>query len=114
MTWGVVEVLFEKNKFVQTLFFAHLTLEKLCKAHWVRCNENKVPPKTHHLVKLLNATDLNIEVNDLNYLDQFNEFQIEGRYPEYQYQLHKKCNKEFTKFHLEKVNNIRQCLLKML
>lgn len=37
--WASVGLLFEGNQYVHTLFFCHLVIEKLLKAHWVRDNE---------------------------------------------------------------------------
>jgi HEPN domain-containing protein len=39
-SWRVAHDLFDKADFVESLFFAHLTLEKIIKAHWVRDNKN--------------------------------------------------------------------------
>jgi HEPN domain-containing protein len=33
--WDTVEVLFNGKKYLHALFWAHLVLEKLAKAHWV-------------------------------------------------------------------------------
>jgi hypothetical protein len=44
------------------------------------------------------------------FLEEFNDFQLEGRYPDYMFQMSRKCDKEFTKELLNKVNNIRLCL----
>ena len=45
-------------------------------------------------------------------MDRLGEFQIESRYPDYQNNLFKKCNQEFTKEILTKVKTIGECLLK--
>ena len=34
--WGSVELLFNGKKYLQSLFWAHLVLEKLAKAHWIK------------------------------------------------------------------------------
>jgi HEPN domain-containing protein len=44
--------LFEKNDFVESLFFAHLALEKILKARWVADNDADFPPRTHNLLTL--------------------------------------------------------------
>ena len=50
----------------------------------------------------------------MNFLEEFNDFQLAGRYPDYTNSMYKVCTKEFTAEQLEKVKEIRICLLKML
>ncbi|MDR3610586.1 MAG: HEPN domain-containing protein, partial [Ignavibacteriaceae bacterium] len=40
------EILIEKGKTVHGLFWCHLTIEKMLKAHYVKAN-NEFAPKTH-------------------------------------------------------------------
>ena len=94
--WNVVQALFSSSNFVQCLFFAHLVLEKICKAHWVKANEGNTPPRTHNLVSLVLKTDLTFPESDLQFLEEFNDFQLEGRYPDYQFKIHKRCSSEYT------------------
>jgi HEPN domain-containing protein len=51
--WETVTSLFTTKRYIHSLFFAHLALEKLCKALWVKSNESNIPPKIHNLVRLL-------------------------------------------------------------
>lgn len=108
--WEVVISLFESKKWIHSLFFAHLTLEKWCKAHWVKDNENNYPPKTHNLVRIIQSTQLHLSDDDLLFLEEFNDFQIEGRYPDYMFMIQKRCTPEYTQALLERVNSIRLCL----
>ena len=48
--WESAELLFKGKKYLHALFFAHLSIEKICKAHWVRASEGNIPPKTHNLI----------------------------------------------------------------
>lgn len=66
--WVTVEALFENKRYVHCLFFAHLAFEKLCKANWVRCNEENTPPRTHNLIKLLEKTDVELKEADVVFL----------------------------------------------
>ena len=43
--WDVVDILYNRQKFLYSLFFSHLVLEKLAKALWVKNNEAKHPSK---------------------------------------------------------------------
>lgn len=58
--WTAVEHLFEKGDYLHSLFFAHLVLEKLMKAHWVKDNQGSIPPKVHNLVYLAGQTRLSL------------------------------------------------------
>lgn len=57
---GAIEVLLKGKKYVQTLFFTHLALEKILKAHWVKHNEGNVPPRTHNLIVLYENSGLDL------------------------------------------------------
>lgn len=46
-------VLFKAKHFVQSLFWAHLALEKMCKALWVYKNESNTPLLVHNLVRII-------------------------------------------------------------
>jgi len=54
--WEVVWSLFQSGQFSYSLFFAHLTLEKLLKGLWVKDNEVNYPPRTHSLVRICEGT----------------------------------------------------------
>ena len=92
------------------MFFAHLVLEKWCKAHWVKDNENNTPPKTHNLVKLVSETKIELTETTIDFLREFNDFQLESRYPDYMFEINKRCNLEYTKLLLENVSKIVLCL----
>lgn len=46
--WTAVETLFRGRNYLQSLFFAHLVIEKICKALWIKHNVGNVPPGTHN------------------------------------------------------------------
>ncbi len=112
--WEVSEELYRSGKYVYCLFFAHLTIEKLCKANWVKDNPEDHPPRIHHLLKLLSSTTLRISEADQKFLDEFNVFQLEGRYPDYMMKIFSVCTKEYTDIILTKVKTIRTWLLETL
>jgi HEPN domain-containing protein len=62
------------------LFFAHLALEKILKAHICR-QTGKLAPRLHNLVRLAELSSLDFEADHLNVLAEMNEFNLEGRYP---------------------------------
>lgn len=108
--WEAALLLFQNKKYVQALFFGHLTLEKLCKAHWVKDNQNNIPPRTHNLVRLVSETTLELSEEQLLFLEEYNDFQLEGRYPDYLFEVHKRCNFVFTNELITQVKSIIVCL----
>lgn len=81
--WKVVQHLLKSKDYLYSLFFAHLVLEKLCKAHWIKDNKGNYPPKIHNLNKLVSETKLELSEEERTFMADFNKFQIEGRYPDY-------------------------------
>ena len=96
------------------LFFSHLLLEKLCKAHWVKDNTENTPPKIHNLPGLVLKTKLQLSDEEIDFLREMNQFQIEGRYPDYKNLLYNTYKEAKTKLILGKVNTLRICLLNKL
>ena len=95
--WKTVQNLLKTKEYVPSLFFAHLHLEKLCKAIWVKNSDDNHPPKIHNLVKILKEAGLHFSDNYLDFMIIMNNFQLEGRYPDYKqllYKTYKKANTE--------------------
>jgi len=65
-SWIVSNHLFEKSDFVESLFFAHLAVEKLIKAHWVKDNVKNIPPRTHNIRWLVEQTALKLTPDQIN------------------------------------------------
>lgn len=112
--WEVVNSLFLSGQYLYSLFFAHLTLEKLLKGHWVKDNEGNHPPRIHNLIRLLDITRCSFDEDTRAFLELLNDFQLEGRYPDYQFRIYQRCNKEFTVQIINKIEPIRICLQEML
>ncbi len=108
--WETVQTLFNNNHYLHCLFFAHLTIEKLLKANWVRCSKENIPPRTHNLIKLIQETDLQFEQDDLIFIQGFNDFQLEGRYPDHLFKIKAQYNREVTQDVLTKAKKIKECL----
>jgi HEPN domain-containing protein len=112
--WNAVNTLFKGRNYLQSLFFAHLVIEKLCKSIWIKFNIENIPPKTHNLIHLLSATPIELTDEISEFLLNLNRFQLEGRYPDYLQKMHHICNERFTKSMLETTNNFRLWLLEKL
>ena len=112
--WTAVEVLFEKEQYLQCLFFAHLVLEKLLKAHWVKDNKDDYPPRIHRLKSLNERTLLDLSEDEINVLDDMEIFQMEGRYPDYHFRIAQLCTQQFTQILLERVEELKNSLISNL
>ena len=112
--WVSVDILFEGKQYLQSLFWAHLVLEKLTKALWVKNNEENIPPKTHNLIVLLKQANVDLGEEKMNFLVNYNNFQLSARYPDYLNEIYKICTKQFSERQMDNVKEIRKCLLKML
>ena len=112
--WDSVGLLFNGKKYLQSLFWAHLVLEKLTKALWIKNHEENTPPKIHNLILLLEQSSIDLGEEKMKFLHDYNAFQLSSRYPDYLYEIHKVCTKQFTDIQLERVKEIKRCLLEML
>lgn len=79
--WEVAQELINNGRIRHGLFFAHLALEKLLKA-FVCLHTKTIPPKTHNLLLLADKTALALSDGQKLFLARFDQYQIEGRYPE--------------------------------
>ncbi len=111
--WQAVNTLFKGANYLQSLFFAHLVIEKIAKALWIKHNEGNVPPKTHNILYLLSCTPIEVPEEKGVFILSLNRFQLEGRYPDYKQKMHVICNKDFTSSMIEETNNLRLWLIEM-
>ena len=93
----VADTLFGNGKYDWCLFIGHLVLEKALKALYLRDTQNKLPPKTHNLVKLAeNTSTIKWTDEQKVFLDEINDFNLEVRYPDYKQMFYKQCTKKYT------------------
>ena len=97
------ESLLSAGKYDWCLFLGHLVLEKGLKAFYVKDNENRMPPKTHNLVKLAEKTTIPLDAEIKLFLDEVNDFNLEVRYPEYKQEFYKTCTKKFAEEYLNRI-----------
>jgi HEPN domain-containing protein len=74
-------VLLEKRKISQGLFFAHLAVEKVLKAHVTKAT-GQVPPRTHDLLRLADLADIAMSRDCRAFLARLQRHCLEGRYPD--------------------------------
>jgi len=81
--WEVAVKLVQDGKSRHGLFFAHLALEKMLKA--IICQRTRdVPPRIHNLTRLSELAGLKPDDRQADVLADMNQFNMEGRYPEFQ------------------------------
>jgi HEPN domain-containing protein len=78
---AAAESLLEKGHLRHCLFFAHLALEKMLKAH-VTQRTKAMPPRIHSLPRLVARAGLELNEEQMDFLREFGVYQIEGRYPD--------------------------------
>lgn len=100
---GAANQLFLSAKYDWCLFIGHLVVEKTLKAYFVYKNDNKIPPKTHNLLKLAEISNLLLTEDQKLFLDEVNDFNLEVRYPEYRSEFYKLCTKEFAEGYFSKI-----------
>jgi len=76
------DLLISNYRFIHGLFFCHLSIEKLCKAHIVK-DTGEVPPKSHNLLYLVSKSDLQLTDDQKDTCSFLMTYHLEGRYPEY-------------------------------
>jgi HEPN domain-containing protein len=111
---GAAEDLFSSAKYDWCLFIGHLVVEKTLKAYFVYSNDNKMPPKTHNLLKLAEAANLSLTEEQKLFLDEVNDFNLEVRYPEYRREFYKLCTREFTEGYFGRMKDFSQWLTSLI
>lgn len=79
--WDVGQGLIHEGKIRHGLFFTHLSLEKLLKAH-VCHHTQELAPRIHNLVRLAELAALTLNDEQMDVLADMNAFNLEGRYPD--------------------------------
>lgn len=90
------DVLFTKKKYVQSMFFLHLSVEKILKALYVRKNSSEAP-FGHNLQTLAQKIpDVPFEKERLETLAKITTFNIAARYDDYKRSFYKICTEDFA------------------
>jgi HEPN domain-containing protein len=79
--FAATQSLLEKGHLRHSLFFPHLAIEKMLKAHVTRQTKD-VPPRIHNLIRLSEIGGLPLRPEQASFLSRFDMYQLEGRYPE--------------------------------
>jgi len=81
--WAVAKKLVADESVRHGLFFAHLALEKIVKAHVCRTTK-ALAPKIYSLTRLAEIAELSLGIDYAKVLGEMNDFNLEGRYPEFE------------------------------
>jgi HEPN domain-containing protein len=79
---GASQALATPGYFAHSLFFAHLVLEKLRKALWIKAQQSVEYPYTHNLIRLLKDACIKLTEKQIKFYSDMNLFQAKGRYPD--------------------------------
>ena len=112
--WADVQRTIGAEADVHGLFFAHLVIEKLSQAHWVKDNAGDVSPRTHNIVRLWRGTLLTPGPSQENVALQLNDYQLQGRYPDHQRRLRTTTTAAYAHQLLADVTALRAWLLSNL
>lgn len=104
------ELLITGKKYIEGLFFCHLTIEKIFKALVIK-KTNLLAPKTHNLNYLCELTGIVLSDENTVFMSVLMKYQLEGRYPEY---YPKVPSFETVNDYLCKTKALFQCLRQML
>ena len=78
--WEVGASLVKRGKTRHGLFFVHLALEKILKAH-VSSTTKDFPPKIHNLMRLVEIGNVSLTDEQKDTLARLNQYNLNGRYP---------------------------------
>jgi HEPN domain-containing protein len=106
----VAEELIHQGHIRQGLFFAHLALEKILKAHVVK-KTGDISPRLHNLSRLQEIAGIKLSAAHEEFLKIMNTYNQIGRYPE---ELEKLPAQETADRYIQMADEVLACLQKML
>lgn len=104
---------FKGKQYAYSLFFGHLVLEKILKAHVVKTTK-KHAPYIHNLLNLSEKAGLNLSRAEKDLFNEVNSFNLRTRYPDHKFEFYKKWNKNNTKAYLDKIKLLYKKLCQKL
>ena len=113
-SWDAAVYLKQGNKNVEALFIFCLAIEKWLKANWVLDNIDNIPPRIHDLQSISSQTDLQLDPMLIDFLNTINRWNLEDRYPDYRFSLHKRATAQYLYEQYLKLQKLRLCLLERL
>jgi HEPN domain-containing protein len=106
----VAEELLEGGRVRHGLFFLHLALEKILKAHVCR-QTHDLAPRLHNLVRLAELAERHLPQQYMGILAEMNRFAIAGRYPDPPFPL---PTPEEARAYTDRAKEVFACLMRLL
>lgn len=103
--WLACQHLYQAKDLAQSLFWGHLVLEKILKAHVVRAT-NQQAPYSHDLAFLASKTNLSLTDEQKDALNEINTFNQFGRYDSEIMDFVKKCTPQFVENYFSIIHNL--------
>ncbi len=79
---STAELLIREKRILHGLFFCHLVIEKVIKAHVVKTS-GEFAPRSHNLIYLSEKIDLVFDNETEIFMGILMKYQLQGRYPDY-------------------------------
>lgn len=105
------EVMFRGGRYIYSIFFCHLAVEKTLKSLYVK-KFGKNPPRTHNLLYFVNTLNIKTDKKQNNIIVKLNEASIPTRYPEDLKTMLKEFNRTNTGLILTQTRGLLKWLLK--
>ena len=109
--WKTAQDLFKSRNYPYCLFMCHLSVEKLLKGLIVKETKDH-PPFTHNLVYLGGKLSIEFSKEQIQLLEEMNDFNLEARYPDEQMAFYKKADQPYAKRYKEAARILREWLKK--
>jgi len=100
--FDTAKVLFKKKKFVDSMFYLHLSIEKMVKGLFVNQMQKESPFGHNLLIIASRITSIRLPDEHKQLLGEINNFNISTRYDDYKLSFHQICTKQFAKDYLLK------------
>lgn len=108
--FDTAETLFENNKFVYSMFFLHLAIEKILKALFVNQTQSE-SPFGHNLQNIASKIkNIDFGKKRMELFTQITTFNIAGRYDDYKNSFSSICNLDFSTNYLNKGKELLEWL----
>lgn len=108
-----IQPLYEAGQYPDALFYGHMVLEMILKACVVQKTGKQAPFK-HNLKFLAETGGLELPEEEMEFLGEINQFNMEARYPEEKMEFYKQCNKCYTNAYLPKIISMHKKLCQKL
>ena len=106
---ATAQQMLKTGRYVYVVFMCHMAIEKALKAV-ISQRINKLPPKTHDLIYLLDAGKIELLAELIDFIGIINNASIVTRYPEDLSQLVSSYPKNVAKRYFDKTLEVIKCI----